>query len=198
MTLVINITDVNDKIYDAARARGIGSGELAREMTARYLADTERARSRPPRPRAAGLGDDGGRSSRTSTLIGAQRTPTRPTATSTSACARTATTAASRTAARGHGPGRGAGGLRAQARPAGLRAVEGAKEGEDTCGTRPGDPAPRLAHRVLGDGRGVCSASASTSTAAARTSSFPTTRTRPPRPVRPAARSWRGCGCTTG
>ena len=40
-TLVANITDVNDKIYDAARARGVGSEELAREMTAAYVADTE-------------------------------------------------------------------------------------------------------------------------------------------------------------
>jgi len=42
VTLVINITDVNDKIYDAARAAGRGSADLAREMTAHYTADTER------------------------------------------------------------------------------------------------------------------------------------------------------------
>jgi cysteinyl-tRNA synthetase len=40
-TLVINITDVNDKIYDAARERGIPSAELAREMTAAYVEDTD-------------------------------------------------------------------------------------------------------------------------------------------------------------
>jgi cysteinyl-tRNA synthetase len=40
-TFVANITDVNDKIYDAARQRGIGSEELAREMTAHYVADTD-------------------------------------------------------------------------------------------------------------------------------------------------------------
>jgi cysteinyl-tRNA synthetase len=39
--LVVNITDVNDKIYDAARPLGIGSTQLASEMTAHYLADTE-------------------------------------------------------------------------------------------------------------------------------------------------------------
>jgi cysteinyl-tRNA synthetase len=39
---VANITDVNDKIYDAARAAGVPSEQLAREMTARYKADTER------------------------------------------------------------------------------------------------------------------------------------------------------------
>jgi cysteinyl-tRNA synthetase len=40
--LVANITDINDKIYAAARAAGVHSVELAREMTAHYLADTER------------------------------------------------------------------------------------------------------------------------------------------------------------
>ena len=41
-TLVINITDINDKIYDAAAAEGRDSAELAREMTARYVEDTDR------------------------------------------------------------------------------------------------------------------------------------------------------------
>lgn len=40
-TLVINVTDVNDKIYDAAGARGVASADLAREMTAHYVADTD-------------------------------------------------------------------------------------------------------------------------------------------------------------
>src|SRR5436853_6996179 len=35
-TLVINVTDVNDKIYVAAEDRGISSEELAREMTDAY------------------------------------------------------------------------------------------------------------------------------------------------------------------
>jgi cysteinyl-tRNA synthetase len=39
--LVVNVTDVNDKIYDAARAQGRASGELASEMTALYRADTD-------------------------------------------------------------------------------------------------------------------------------------------------------------
>jgi cysteinyl-tRNA synthetase len=42
VTLVANVTDINDKIYDAARAAGRGSDDLAREMTAHYLADTDR------------------------------------------------------------------------------------------------------------------------------------------------------------
>jgi cysteinyl-tRNA synthetase len=39
--LVINITDVNDKIYDAARAQGRESAELAAQMSERYRADTD-------------------------------------------------------------------------------------------------------------------------------------------------------------
>jgi len=41
-TLVVNVTDVNDKIYDAARERGVPSADLAREMTAGYVEDTDR------------------------------------------------------------------------------------------------------------------------------------------------------------
>ena len=41
-TLVANITDINDKIYDAARAAGRPSAELAREMTVHYVHDTGR------------------------------------------------------------------------------------------------------------------------------------------------------------
>jgi len=41
VTLVVNITDVNDKIYDAARPLGRASAELAAEMTAYYIADTD-------------------------------------------------------------------------------------------------------------------------------------------------------------
>jgi cysteinyl-tRNA synthetase len=40
-TFVANITDVNDKIYDAARDRGMPSEELAREMSETYVADTD-------------------------------------------------------------------------------------------------------------------------------------------------------------
>jgi cysteinyl-tRNA synthetase len=40
-TLVVNVTDVNDKIYDAARRQQRPSAELAAEMTERYRADTD-------------------------------------------------------------------------------------------------------------------------------------------------------------
>ncbi len=42
VTLVENITDVNDKIYDAALAQGIPSAELARDATRWYVEDTDR------------------------------------------------------------------------------------------------------------------------------------------------------------
>jgi cysteinyl-tRNA synthetase len=41
VTLVVNVTDVNDKIYDAASATERASAELAAEMTAHYRADTD-------------------------------------------------------------------------------------------------------------------------------------------------------------
>ena len=39
--LVINVTDINDKIYDAAREAGEPSDRYAAEMTAAYVADTD-------------------------------------------------------------------------------------------------------------------------------------------------------------
>jgi cysteinyl-tRNA synthetase len=40
--LVVNVTDINDKIYVAARAAGKGSEDFAAEMTAAYVGDTDR------------------------------------------------------------------------------------------------------------------------------------------------------------
>jgi cysteinyl-tRNA synthetase len=40
--LVINVTDINDKIYAAAREAGTPSDRLAREMTRAYVEDTDR------------------------------------------------------------------------------------------------------------------------------------------------------------
>jgi cysteinyl-tRNA synthetase len=41
VSFVANVTDVNDKIYDAARERGVPSAQLAREMTDAYVGDTD-------------------------------------------------------------------------------------------------------------------------------------------------------------
>ena len=40
--LVINVTDINDKIYDAAREQGVPSAEWAERMTRAYIEDTDR------------------------------------------------------------------------------------------------------------------------------------------------------------
>ena len=42
VTLVINLTDINDKIYTAAAEAGVESAALAREMIDHYRADTDR------------------------------------------------------------------------------------------------------------------------------------------------------------
>jgi cysteinyl-tRNA synthetase len=42
VTLVINVTDINDKIYAAAREAGVPSDRFAADMTRAYLDDTER------------------------------------------------------------------------------------------------------------------------------------------------------------
>src|SRR5215475_13638820 len=39
--LVINVTDINDKIYTAAASAGVPSDEFARQMTAAYFEDTD-------------------------------------------------------------------------------------------------------------------------------------------------------------
>ncbi|HVY78553.1 MAG TPA: cysteine--tRNA ligase, partial [Solirubrobacterales bacterium] len=40
--LVVNVTDINDKIYVAAREAGVGSAEFAARMTRAYFEDTDR------------------------------------------------------------------------------------------------------------------------------------------------------------
>ena len=42
VALVVNVTDINDKIYDAAREAGERSDELAAAMTRAYVEDTDR------------------------------------------------------------------------------------------------------------------------------------------------------------
>ena len=60
VTLVENITDINDKIYVAAAAAGAPSDRFAREMTDAYIADTDRlGLGRPDRePRATETVDE--------------------------------------------------------------------------------------------------------------------------------------------
>ena len=100
---------------------------------------------------------------------------------------------------RGHGPGRGGRDRVAEGGPARLRALEGEQGGRGhVLGLALGQGPARLAHRVLGDGRGRAGHRRSRSTAGGSTFSSPTTRTRSPSPRRRAACRWRGSGCTTG
>ncbi len=115
---------------DLRRGRGAGpsSAELAAEMTAAYLADTDALGLGRPDARAARERDDRGDRRGDRDAASTPATPTSPTATSTSACARDAGYGAlSRRDLDEHGPGRGRRGRRAQGGPARLRAVEGAQ-----------------------------------------------------------------------
>ena len=62
--LVVNVTDINDKIYAAAREAGSESGEFAALMTAGLHRRHRPPRAGPARRRAARDGDDRARSSR--------------------------------------------------------------------------------------------------------------------------------------
>ena len=53
VTFVTNITDVNDKIAAAAQTAGVGSEQLAREMSDAYVADTDRLGLGRPDPSPA-------------------------------------------------------------------------------------------------------------------------------------------------
>ncbi len=197
-TLVINVTDVNDKIYDAARPQGrperrAGGGD-DRALHVRH----RRSGPGPPRSRAARVGDDradrrlhpdtdrqgprlrGGRRRVLPRALGPRlRHAVAP-------------------PAREPRPGRGGGGRRAQGGPAGLRAVEGAQagRGHELAGALGRGPAG-LAHRVLGDGRAVPGRRIRHSRRRLR-SGVPPPRERGRADARRArARSSRDCGCTT-
>ena len=198
MTLVANITDINDKIYDAARAAGRDSDGLAREMTAHYVEDTGAAGARAARPRAAGVRvrradrRPDRRAGRRRPRLRGRRRRLLPRA---HAAGLRRAVAPRR---RPDGPGRGRRGRRSQGGPARLRALEGAEGGRGhRLGLAVGPRPARLAHRVLGDGRG----------AARRRVRHPRRRDRPrvpaPRERGGADRGRRaggrspGCGCTT-
>ena len=190
-----NITDVNDKIYAAALQAGIGSAELAREMTAAYVADTD----------ALGLGRPD-HEPLASETIGPIVELIERLVEGGHAYAAEGDVYFSVRSYPNYGElshrtidqmdqGEGGRGRRAQARPARLRPVEGPQGGRGhLLGLSLGAGTARLAHRVLGDGRGAAGGRTSRSTAAAATCCSPTTRTRRPRPCaargEPLARLW--------
>ncbi len=139
VTLVVNVTDVNDKIYDAARAAGRSSVELAAAMTAAYIADTDRlgARAAPTTSRSP--------ASRSSAIVAeiealiANGPRLRaPAATSTSACARDHDYGAlSRRDRRRDGPGRGRRGRDRKEDPLDFALWKAHKAGEDSAWDAP-------------------------------------------------------------
>ena len=196
--LVINVTDVNDKIYDAARRAGASERRAGRGDDALLPGRHRRARARAARPRAARVRDDRA-DRRAHRHAGAARSRLRGRRRCVLPRAlRRGLRHALAPAHRRDGPGRGRRGGRAQGGPARLRPVEGAQGWRGHhVGLALG---PRAARGGTSSARrwpSSCSAWASRSTAAARISSFPTTRTRPRRRARRAAASSRSCGCTT-
>ena len=193
VTLVHNITDVNDKIYEAAPGRERRAGGARRRDW--YLEDTERLRARTSpttEPRAtetmaeivAFIEELIERELR---VRGRRRRllPRR---------AASRVRAALGPAAR---PGRGAGAEPAEGGSARLRALEGEQAGRGhMVGLAVGPRPAGLAHRVLGDGREAARRRRSRSTAAASTSSSRTTRTSSRSRARSGTSS-RGSGCTT-
>ena len=157
--LVENITDINDKIYVAARAKGVRSDELAAEMTRAFIDDTDRLGLGTARRRAAGDRDDArdrradrGADRRGARLRGGRR--------------RLLRRAELRPLRRALGPAPRRGRVRragraggAQARPGRLRALEGdeARRGH-VVALALGRRSAGLAHRVLGDGRAAAGA----------------------------------------
>ena len=150
-----NITDINDKIYDAARPAGRRSDELAREMTAHYVADTDRlGLGRPDHePKATQMIGE------IVALIGELIEREHAYAVEGDVYFRVRSLPAVRRALaprrRPDGPGRGRRGRRAEGGSARLRALEGAEaEGGHRLGRALGARPAGLAHRVLGDGGG--------------------------------------------
>ena len=194
--LVSNLTDVNDKIYDAARAEGVPSAELAARYSDAYIADTDRlGLGRPDvEPRVteaipeiiALIGDPGGRAG----------SRTRPTATST-----TASTASRATASSPAGDSRTwSAGEPGPAKESHLDFAlwKGRKAGEDTWWESPWGPGrpgwhiecSAMAEAALG--HGLPGARRAASTWSSRT-----TRTRSPSRRARTTAAWRRSGCTT-
>ena len=153
--VVINVTDVNDKIYDAAREAGVPSAEHAARMIDGLRRGHRPAGDRAARRRAAGDGDDR-RDHRADRGADRRRARLRVrAATSTSGSAASTPTASSRTAiptrwTRARRPGRRSSRRARSTSRSGRRA----RRARTTFWPSPwGDGPAGVAHRVLGDGR---------------------------------------------
>ncbi len=190
--LVINITDVNDKIYDAARAQGRPSAELAAEMSEMYRADTDalglgRPEHEPLASETIGpivdyiqaLIDHGHAYAADGDVYFRVRSDDRY-------------GSLSHRLLEHMDQGEDAAGAASTARkedPLDFALWKAHKQGEDTSWQTPWGRAAQAGTSSARRWPSSCWAWASTSTAAAPISSFPTTRTRPPRRALRAERS---------
>jgi cysteinyl-tRNA synthetase len=193
-TLVVNVTDVNDKIYDAARAAGRLSEALAAEMTTSYISDTNAL--------SLGRPDSEPLASETMEAIVAyiQALIDKGHAYESGGDVFFRVRSDPEYGSLSHrrvddmDQGEGVEGTERKEDPLDFALWKGRKQGEDTWWDAPwGQGRTSSARRW----RRVCSVSASTSTGAARISSSPIMRTRPPRRAPRAVVSWPGFGCTT-
>ena len=196
--LVSNLTDVNDKIYDAARAEGVPSAELARRYSDAYIADTDRLGPGPARRRAPRHRDDPG-DRRADRAPWSRRGLAYPrdgdvyyrVEALPGLRARSRGAASTRWSRASPAPGKES--------PLDFALWKGRKPDEDTWWESPWGPGPaRLAHRVLGDGRGRARPRASQVHGGGHRPGLPPPRERD-RPVRGRARraAWPTSGCTT-
>ena len=179
--LVVNITDVNDKIYDAAVAAGEPSAKLAERMIEAYRADTD----------ALGLGrpDDEPLASETmDAIIDYIRTLIEgghAYAADGDVYFRVRSDgqygSLSHRRLQDMDQGEGVEGAERKQDPLDFALWKARKEGEDTWWDSPWGAGVRAGTSSARRWPSSCSGSASRSTAAARTCSSPTTRTRPPR-----------------
>ena len=152
--LVVNVTDINDKIYDAAREAGEPSAYFAARMTRAYFEDTDRL----------GLGRPDAEPLATETiagivgLIGDLVESGHAYESGGDVYFRVRSFEGygklSNRRAEDIDQGEEAGSASLKEAPLDFALWKAHKEGEDTAGTPLGAGAAGLAHRVLGDGRG--------------------------------------------
>ena len=190
--LVHNITDINDKIYDAAPG---ASAELAERATEWYLAGHRGLRARHAGPPAEGERADPADRRRDR---GAHRARLCVRGRRRRLLPRRAVPRLREALGPASRPGRGPGAEPAQGGSARLRALEGEQAGRGhVVGLAVGSRPARLAHRVLGDGGGPVRAGVRDPRRRARPR-LSASRERDRAVARARSRRSRSCGCTTG
>ncbi len=151
--LVVNITDVDDKIYRAPARRASARASSPRATPQAYIDDTDRLGLGRPDVEPLRDRDDGAdhRADRGARASAGSRTP--PAATCTSGSRPSPATASSRaSASRISSPARASSRARPRSRRPTSRCGRARSPTRTSPGPRPGARAAGLAHRVLGDG----------------------------------------------